>query len=310
MSDFLDSLSRRASGALDGWDSGHALRPRTRGLFEPTPAAALPLAPTVEPWPAEPAAPLEDVNNAEAPPRRRRRAEDARTETDGPGPEVLRPQGDRALTPLQPARPRHVAASAPLQPARPDPMPPPPGTPSATSASPPTPTLPPALIPARCEPPPAPPDLRPAPRVEAHPGSFDALLNAPTPLTTPARRGVTPRLMTPQPENQPPLERPIPAGSQPITPLERPEPPTEPQRGALEPPARPNLIARLGTRAPEVSPAPTAAPAPAAAPTVNVMIGRIEVRATPSAGSTARKPTGPSVMSLDEYLRRRNGGGD
>lgn len=46
------------------------------------------------------------------------------------------------------------------------------------------------------------------------------------------------------------------------------------------------------------------------APTIQVSIGRIEVRATrPPAPALPRERTNPSVMSLDEYLRQRSGGG-
>ena len=46
------------------------------------------------------------------------------------------------------------------------------------------------------------------------------------------------------------------------------------------------------------------------APTVHVTIGRIEVRATPSANPPPRKPaTRPVAMSLDEYLKSRANGG-
>jgi hypothetical protein len=46
-------------------------------------------------------------------------------------------------------------------------------------------------------------------------------------------------------------------------------------------------------------------------PTINVTIGRIEVKALPPAAAPPppRKPQ-PSLMSLDEYMRRRNAGGD
>lgn len=50
----------------------------------------------------------------------------------------------------------------------------------------------------------------------------------------------------------------------------------------------------------------------AAPPIVQVTIGRIEVRAvTPSAPPAPRAPARPQgpALSLDEYLRRRNGGG-
>jgi len=45
-------------------------------------------------------------------------------------------------------------------------------------------------------------------------------------------------------------------------------------------------------------------------PTINVSIGRIEVRATPSPAAPPRKPApAPRVMSLDEYLQSRSNGG-
>jgi hypothetical protein len=46
-------------------------------------------------------------------------------------------------------------------------------------------------------------------------------------------------------------------------------------------------------------------------PTINVTIGRIEVKASPPAAAPPqpRKPQ-PTLMSLDEYMRRRNDGGD
>ncbi|MCB0231261.1 MAG: hypothetical protein KDH90_19445 [Anaerolineae bacterium] len=53
----------------------------------------------------------------------------------------------------------------------------------------------------------------------------------------------------------------------------------------------------------------TAQPEPPPAPTIHVTIGRIEVRATPA--STAASPSRPKpapTMSLDDYLRQRNGG--
>jgi hypothetical protein len=56
---------------------------------------------------------------------------------------------------------------------------------------------------------------------------------------------------------------------------------------------------------PRAMSAPAAAPA---VPTIQVTIGRVEVRAT-STTSPARKPaSAPHVMSLEEYLRQRHGG--
>jgi hypothetical protein len=46
------------------------------------------------------------------------------------------------------------------------------------------------------------------------------------------------------------------------------------------------------------------------APAIHVTIGRIEIRATtPAAAPVRRQPRQPSVMSLDEYLKQRAGGG-
>jgi hypothetical protein len=47
----------------------------------------------------------------------------------------------------------------------------------------------------------------------------------------------------------------------------------------------------------------------ATTPTIQVTIGRIEVRATVAAATPARKtPAKSPTMSLDEYLKQRNGG--
>lgn len=51
-------------------------------------------------------------------------------------------------------------------------------------------------------------------------------------------------------------------------------------------------------------------PASEVAPTIHVSIGRVEIRAAhPVAALPRPKPAGPAPMSLDDYLRRRNGGG-
>ena len=48
----------------------------------------------------------------------------------------------------------------------------------------------------------------------------------------------------------------------------------------------------------------------APAPTIQVTIGRIEVRATPAAKAPVHeRPAAPSALSLEEYLRQRSKGG-
>lgn len=44
------------------------------------------------------------------------------------------------------------------------------------------------------------------------------------------------------------------------------------------------------------------------APTIQVTIGRVEIRATVASAPTRKTPAQAPVMSLDEYLRQRNGG--
>jgi hypothetical protein len=46
-----------------------------------------------------------------------------------------------------------------------------------------------------------------------------------------------------------------------------------------------------------------------AAPTINVTIGRIEIRAITPASQPRKQPPGAQTMSLDEYLHQRNRGG-
>ena len=48
---------------------------------------------------------------------------------------------------------------------------------------------------------------------------------------------------------------------------------------------------------------------PEPAPAVHVAIGRVEVRATMPAQSSAKPRSALKAMSLDEYLRQRSGGG-
>jgi hypothetical protein len=45
---------------------------------------------------------------------------------------------------------------------------------------------------------------------------------------------------------------------------------------------------------------------PSPVPTIQVTIGRIEVKATPAAGPSQKRQTAPKIMGLDDYLRQRN----
>jgi hypothetical protein len=62
-----------------------------------------------------------------------------------------------------------------------------------------------------------------------------------------------------------------------------------------------SVLARLSEPRHEAEPSP--------APTVNVTIGRIDVRATPAPPAPAPKPRSTPVMTLEDYLRRRATGG-
>lgn len=63
---------------------------------------------------------------------------------------------------------------------------------------------------------------------------------------------------------------------------------------------------------PTIRPLPPIAPLPPAAatapPTINVTIGRVEIRAVPPPAQQRPKPKPPTVLSLDDYLRQRASG--
>lgn len=84
------------------------------------------------------------------------------------------------------------------------------------------------------------------------------------------------------------------------------------RRPAHTPPQAPVFVQPRATlRAAQQAEAHEHAHARAAEPTVNVTIGRIEVRASQAADSTARqerREQTPAAMSLREYLRKRSGG--
>ena len=135
---------------------------------------------------------------------------------------------------------------------------------------------------------------------------------APTPLLAPVPTlPVRPVLLS--------QETPIPATRssrppEPVTPREAGETPPRkrvepvvPQRiVAVEKPP----VAAAVASSPEATGAACETPAETAAPIIRVTIGRIDVRAVlPSAPAPTRKaPTASPVLSLDEYLKQRDGG--
>ena len=76
---------------------------------------------------------------------------------------------------------------------------------------------------------------------------------------------------------------------------------------------RPRLIPAAVADLPHVTSRPdsrsSAMDKQAATPTIQVTIGRIEVRATPAALPARKERSAPQVMSLDDYLRQRSQGG-
>ncbi len=83
----------------------------------------------------------------------------------------------------------------------------------------------------------------------------------------------------------------------------RPEPPPA-QASPATIVAAPEVIPYLEP----VAPPRSQTPAPEAGPSVQVTIGRVEVRATPAPAAPKKTRSRPPVMSLDEYLRQRSGG--
>jgi hypothetical protein len=80
--------------------------------------------------------------------------------------------------------------------------------------------------------------------------------------------------------------------------LARPDP-TQPAPVIARPHSRPYL---------EPAPPPTTCSTARPAPTIQVTIGRLEVRTTPPPLPPSKERSTPLVMSLDDYLRQRNGG--
>jgi hypothetical protein len=98
----------------------------------------------------------------------------------------------------------------------------------------------------------------------------------------------TPGLLLPRPRS-PALDAPAPQAARPGTAVHRPPPGIRP-------------LPQAGTRPDAPAPQP---------PSVEITIGRLEVRLSPTtAGPAARPaPAAPATLSLEQYLRGRDGGG-
>lgn len=220
-----------------------------------------------------------------------------------------RPQTPRIPSPTVPAAP---------QPALPTLTPPAP-QPASPSPLPPTPTL----RPASSEP--APPPQK-QPPVNDAPAAIQPSPPRQPVLAPPAPVNVTPTSLhhraepPPAKETHPPViireqitrlkqvvESPAPS----IPPLvetvrEQPIQPSPPVKAAIRPEQIKPFIPANGRPS---NHQPPVTPPPEPAPTIQITIGRIEVRATPPppAKVEQKQPRTP-VLSLDDYLRQRNGG--
>ena len=84
------------------------------------------------------------------------------------------------------------------------------------------------------------------------------------------------------------------AGNEPLTPALQPRP-VSPVPPRLNPVSQPAFGESSNLRAAEV-------------PTIQVTIGRIEIRATPPAAPVPKPRPASPTLSLDDYLRQRNEG--
>jgi hypothetical protein len=310
VSDFLEQLAERAGPPqMRAPIAQGTLRPRTPGLFEPVATPAAPPAALDEP-PALSETDPEPVRHS-----RRRLAPDPAAPIEPPVPPMRGLQAPQASMVDLPATP---AVAAPLAPT---PLESRPSAAEETASVPETPespdppawgvlhappTLPPAVAPpprvvkpapsARPDPPAVPPAGQPVPSLLPR---AEAALNARLEPVPPAPVAVA----IPAPDvvfaettdrKRSTTERPSPVVDEPASNAER----------SIGNAVRPAL------NAPQFV-LPAERREPASPPTITVTIGRIDIRATPApAQGSAQRSAQRGVMSLDEYLRRRNEGSD
>jgi hypothetical protein len=262
----------QAAPPLDALPTRRRLPPASR-------RAARPAAPPAPDVPAEPGAPAREVPApASLPvPRPSRPASPAVEPTPPPAPVIRRSRSAHpAVEPPPPPAPDRPSAARQPRSARPAVEP---GAGVAAG---------PAVTPSRPERRGKAGDGAPAPAPAA------AQVQEPRPPGG-DRAAPTPAPRTPRPERRTEVEAPHPA-----------PPPGRPTPAPLV--VQPQVIP---ARHPEPA-VHTAGPAtrPAeATPTIQVSIGRIEVRAVPPPPASAKPRAGPAPMTLEEYLRQRNGGG-
>lgn len=324
MSDFLTHLAARSL------DLPPAVQPRPTPLFEPP--SPLDGAPDLEERrfqeTEEAGAALPESHPVPSP----RRGAPPFSTSESAEPSILFPSPGRsrgeesAETPSGTPRASR-AEDHPIRPEAPLMAPRLPGSPLRPPATPADFTTP---VPVEARQTPAPPDLASAlpRRPEPAPAAEPIVTMRVERIALPAEV----RPLVPLPRPAPPVAAPVRPGRETVPGIERviverevamalpASPPSV--RAAAEP-----LLARLDTVAPppasgllspRIEPAFPAMPPPlvstgsGAAPAIHVTIGRIEVRATPppSASSPARRrASGPPAMSLQDYLRQRDGRG-
>jgi hypothetical protein len=270
MSDFLSTLLARARGDAPGESPAVLLQPRPLARFEPTaPAGWDALTFSAESSPAEPPPPA-----------------------PGAPPPPLAPPDYRSPIPMTPAG--HAPDPGLATGLSPKPQPPPPAardqqqpqTPGGPLAKPaPAPLAAPPLTPQPPLAPPAGDGARPSrPPIEPNPAEIST--------TTPP--GVQPAL-TILPESERLASSPAPTSD-----------PADRLPAHLEPALPPPRTGRLQPALPAPPEAPAPPPAAPPDPVINVTIGRVEIRAAAPAPAPERRPRPePPVLSLDDYLRRR-----
>ena len=270
MSDFLSTLLARARGEAPGESPAIPIRPRPLARFEPPSSAGWDaLSFGAESSAAEPSPP-----------------------SPGNPPLPLTPPESRSPTHVTPAdhasdpRPLTAPTAMPHAPRpaahdrqQPDPAarppaelsPAPPATPPLTPQQPPAPPAGEGARPSR-------PPIEPSPAEE--PRAASLRVQPALTIIHESERHVGPTAPTSEPTDK------LPAHLEPALPA--------PRAGRLEP------------ALPAVPEAPVQSPAATPEPVINVTIGRVEIRAAAVAPAPERKPRPePPVLSLDDYLRRR-----